>query len=336
MRAYLLKRILWMIPTLVGISFVTFLLMDLAPGDQAVVAVQNATGESAESIRARHERTQAIMRHLDLIDPETGEKRALIDRYLRWLSKAATLQFGGEAGDRFGRKILDALPVTMLINVLALLLALGIAIPLGSRAGMRAGGLVDRLASFGAFVVYGMPEFLIATMLLLLFGGAFFAPILPVVGLNSDDAMTMSVGQRAVDTIMHLILPVCTLALGYGALLFRFLRGSVALAARSDFALALRGYGVPEAVVRRRVLRNGLSPIVTILGTMLPVLVGGTVVVESIFSLPGIGELTIQAVKQRDMALVMALTMMVSSATLVSFVISDVAQRLVDPRVELR
>ena len=138
------------------------------------------------------------------------------------------------------------------------------------------------------------------------------------------------------DTILHISLPVCTLALGYGALLFRFLRASVARAAGSDFAIALRGYGVSEAVIRRRVLRNGLSPVVTILGMMLPVLVGGTVVVESIFSLPGIGQLTVQAAQQRDMALIMALTMLVSLATLISFVVSDVVQRIVDPRVRLR
>lgn len=336
MGAYLLKRILWMVPTLVGISFVTFLLMDLAPGNQAVVAAQSTSGDSAESVIARHERATALMNQLGLTDSVTGEKRPMIDRYLRWLVKAASLQFDGEAGDRFGRKILDALPVTMLINALALLLALSIAIPLGARAGMQSGGLVDRLSNYGAYVIYGMPEFLIATLLLLVFGGAFFAPVLPVVGLNSDDAVSMSTWQRVIDTCLHLILPVSTLALGYGALLFRFLRGSVERAAGSDFALALRGYGMPESVVRQRVLRNGLSPVVTILGTMLPVLVGGTVVVESIFSLPGIGQLTIQAVNQRDMALVMALTMLVSVATLVSFVLSDIVQRMIDPRVELR
>ena len=325
-----------MVPTLVGISFVTFLLMDLAPGNQAVVAAQSESGESAESLANRHQRAQALMKQLDLIDPATGEKRAMTDRYWRWLSNAAVLQFGGESGEKYGRKILDALPVTMLINALALLLALGFAIPMGARAGMRTGGYADRLMNFGAFVVYGVPEFLIATILLLVFGGAFFGPILPVVGLNSDEAVDMSVWHRLVDTVMHLVLPVSTLALGYGAFLFRFLRGSVADAARSDFALALRGYGMSESAVRQRVLRSGLSPVVTILGTMLPVLVGGTVVVESIFSLPGIGQLTIQAVHQRDMALVMALTMLVSLATLVSFVLSDVAQRMIDPRVRLR
>jgi len=325
-----------MIPTLVGISFVTFALMDLAPGSQAAAAVQSQSGETAESIVHRHQRAEALMNQLGLVDPATGQKRPMLDRYSRWLSRAARLQFGGESGDRFGRKILDALPVTMLVNVLALLLALGFAIPLGARAGMRAGGWLDRLANLGAYVVYGVPEFLIATLLLLVFGGAFFSAWLPVVGLNSDDAVTMSIWGRLLDTIEHIALPVCTLAMGYGALLFRFLRASVARAASSDFAMALRGYGVPEAVVRRRVLRNGLSPVVTILGTMLPALVGGTVVVESIFSLPGIGQLTVQAAQQRDMALVMALTMLVSLATLVSFVLSDVAQRIVDPRVELR
>ncbi len=328
-----------MVPTLLGISFVTFLLMDLAPGDQVVAAMQGSSSVSSESVQSiirRHEDAQILMNQLGWIDPTTGERRPMLDRYGRWLASAATLRFAGAGGDRFGRKILDALPVTMLVNALAILLALVLAVPLGARAGMRTGGRLDRVVSSGAFLVIGVPEFLIASLLLLAFGGAFFAPVLPVVGLNSDAAVNMSVWQRLGDTLLHLILPVLTLALGYGTLLFRFLRESVARAARSEFALALRGFGLPESVIRRRVLRNGLSPVVTILGAMLPVLVGGTVVVESVFSLPGIGQLTVQAINQRDMALVMALTMLVSSATLCSFVLSDVAQRLVDPRVELR
>jgi peptide/nickel transport system permease protein len=246
------------------------------------------------------------------------------------------LRFAGDAGDHsLGRKITEALPVSMLVNTLALLLALAFAIPLGARAGMRVGGALDRVTSWAAFIIYGVPEFLMATLLLLVLGGGFFAPWFPSVGLQSEAAGSLGLVERIGDLVMHLVLPVGTLALGYGAMLYRFLRESVARAAGSDFARALRGFGMPEAYIRRRVLRNGISPVVTLLGTMLPVLVGGTVVVETIFALPGIGQLTIQAVGDRDMPLVMALTMLVSVTTMLSFIAADIVQRVIDPRVEL-
>jgi peptide/nickel transport system permease protein len=254
------------------------------------------------------------------------------------MKNACMFRFAGNpaGSERFRERIFGALPITLLLNALALLLALSIAIPLGTKTGMEHGGGLDRLTSGASFVALGVPEFLLATLLLLVFCGGFFAPYLPNGGLGSPDAASFGVFERLWDLALHLFLPVLTLAIGYGVVLFRFLRESVARAAASDFVLALRGFGVAPAVVRQRVLRNGLSPIVTILGTMLPTLVGGTVVVERMFSLPGIGWLTTTAVAERDMPMVMALTTLVSVVTLISLLVSDILQRVVDPRVELR
>lgn len=332
---FALKRLLLMIPTLIGISFVTFLLLELAPGD-AVTANLNATSAVQLDIEARAEKALALKKKHGYLDAD-GNRLSLVVRYWRWLENASALRFAGNAGgsERFRERIFTALPVSILLNALALLCAFVIAIPLGTKAGMQPGSGTDRVTSGLAFFVSGVPEFLIATLLLLTLCGGLVS-IFPGGGLHSADTTNFGLLRRLVDLGMHLFLPVLTLATGYGVVLFRFLRESVSRAAKSDFVLALRGFGVSERIVRKRVLRNGLSPIVTILGTMLPSLVGGTVVVEKVFSIPGIGSLTIEAVTNRDLSMVMALTLLVSIVTLVSFLLSDILQRIVDPRVVLR
>ena len=130
--------------------------------------------------------------------------------------------------------------------------------------------------SGGLLVLYGLPEFLVATLLVVLFGGGLFGELLPVVGLRSEGSESWSALAQLGDLARHLVLPVLTLAVAPCVVVARFLRESVARAARSDFVLALRGWGMPERYVRRRALRNGLSPLVTLAGTLPPALVGGS------------------------------------------------------------
>ena len=338
MGPYVLKRLLWMVPTLIGISLVTFVLMEFAPGDRVLRELEGSSEQhSVSDLRVRAENRRRLMIHHGLIDSETGREIPWAERYWRWLRNAAVFEFAGSSSStRFSERIAQALPVTLLLNTLALCLALLVAIPLGTLVGMRTGGTLDRLVSGFAFLLWGVPEFLLATLLVLCFGGGFFSSILPVVGLQSDDVAQLGILEKVWDLLAHLCLPVLAMTIGYAVVLYRFLRESIARVSTSDFVLALRGLGVPESTVRRRVLRNGLSPVITLLGAMLPTLVAGTVVVERVFSLPGIGWLTVTAVGERDMPMVMALTMLVATVTLVSLLLSDIVQRVIDPRIELR
>jgi peptide/nickel transport system permease protein len=334
---YVLARLLWMLPTLLGITVVTFALMDLAPADRAAIALQGAEQAGTDAV-AREQALHRLRMSWGLADPQTGASYSLAHRYGTWLERACRLDFVGAGEDpaAFRARILDALPVTVLVNLLALLVALGIALPLGGWLGMSAGGAAERGVSLALFLVFGLPEFLLATLLLLAFGGGYFAEILPAGGLRSPGAGALPLLSQALDLAKHLALPVAALAIGPCVVASRFLRESVARAAASDFVLAMRALGLPERHVRRRALRNGLSPLITLLGTMLPALVGGSVIVESVFSLPGLGRLAWDAMQARDYAMVMALTLMVSVVTLLGLLLSDVLQRAVDPRVELR
>jgi peptide/nickel transport system permease protein len=336
--AYLARRLLRMVPALFGITFVTFALMDLAPSSRAELALAQEDALQAADAEQRARQLEALREHWGMIDPETHEPYSLWRRYAHWLGRACTLDLAGPGEDRdeFHRRLLAALPVTLLVNTLALLLALGIGIPLGARLGMAPGGAFDRSVSAAMAVLYGLPEFLLATLLFVALGGGLMDPLLPTRGLRSDHASELPALAQAWDLAQHLILPVLTLAAAPGIVIVRFLRSSVARAARSDFVLALRALGTPEHIVRRRALRNGLSPLVTLAGTLIPALVGGSVVVESVFSLPGLGQLAFDAALQREQPMVMAMTLLVGTATLLGFLLSDVLHRVVDPRVELR
>jgi peptide/nickel transport system permease protein len=334
---YLLARLLWMVPALLGITIVTFALMDLAPADRAAMAMRDIEQAGSDAL-AREQALQRLRVSWGLADPQSGEPYTLVERYTTWLSRACRLDFVGPGEDAaaFRSRILEALPVTVLVNLLAVLVALGIALPLGSWLGMRIGGIADRAASLVLFAAFGLPEFLLATLLLLVFGGGFFGEILPSGGLRAPNASAWPPLAQALDLARHLALPVATLAVGPCVVAVRFLRESVARAAASDFVLSMRALGLPERQVRRCALRNGLSPLVTHLGTMLPALVSGSVVVESVFSLPGLGRLAWEAMQAREYAMVMALTLLVSVVTLASLLLSDALQRAVDPRVDLR
>jgi peptide/nickel transport system permease protein len=336
---YVARRLLWMVPSLLGITLVTLLLMDLAPSSRAEIEIGNPEALTAHTdAEARAAKIRLLREHWGLIDPETGAPYSVWRRWLQWLGRACTLDLAGPGTDeaRFYGRIERALPVTLLLNVLALLVALGVAIPLGARLGMARAGPWDRALSAGMFALYCLPEFLLATLLLVVFGGGIGEPLLPVRGLRSDGSGELPVLAQVWDMAQHLALPVLALAAGPCVVVTRFLRDSVGRAVRSDFVLALRGWGLPESVVRRRALHNGLSPLVTLLGVLLPALVSGSVVVENVFTLPGLGQLAFESARRQELPMVMAMTLLVSVVTLLSLLLSDVLQRVVDPRVELR
>ena len=334
MKRYIVLRLLWMLPTLLGITLVTFLLMDLAPSDRAEL---NLPFDAALDAKDRSKQFNRLQEHYGLIDRETKEPYSVWYRYGRWLSNAVGFQLAGpgESAEDFRSRIGAAAPVTLLVNLLALGAALAIALPLGARLGMAMGSATDRIVSGAMFVAYGVPEFLMATLLVLGFGGAWLFDWFPVVGLRSPGSGEWPAWQQLLDLAYHLVLPVGTLAIGPCVVITRFLRESVGRVVRSDYVLNMRAWGLPESVVRRRALRNGLSPVVTLLGTLLPLLVSGSVVVENVFTLPGMGSLAYGAVMTRDQGMVMALTLLVSTVTLSGLLLSDVLHRVVDPRVRL-
>lgn len=337
MTRWLLLRLLWLAITLLGITAVTFAVLDQAPVDRA--EIEAAARAESGALPTSASRDTAILRlrlRYGLIDPDTMQPPPLWRRYGNWLANAATLHFAGPNEDptAFWRRLRQALPVSLLLGGLSLLVAFGIGLPLGSWSGLRAGSRADRMVSGLSFAIAGMPEFLLATLLMLLFGGAVVA-WLPTAGLHARGGEDWPWWRRGADLAAHLVLPVAVMSSGPLVLVTRFVRDAVARAAASPFAVHLRALGLEPRLVRRRVLRNALAPVATLVGSLLPALVGGSIVVENLFSLDGLGRLAFDAVLQQDQAMLMAMVVLTSVVTMLALIVSDLLHAVIDPRVRL-
>lgn len=337
MLRWLLVRFAWMLVTLVGITFVTFAVLDLAPVDRAQLEI--AQRQQDRSYANLDERDKAIIKlriRFGMIDEETLQPAPLWRRYVRWVTNAMTLRLAGahEDDQAFRNRLAAALPVSLLLGFLALGLAIAIGVPLGTALGMRAGSPADRTVSQLLFLVIGVPEFLLATLLLLGFGGTWLSWF-PSSGLRSNGADELGLAAQILDFAWHLVLPVVVMASAPMVLITRFLRDSVARAAASPYAANLRALGLEPRIVRRRLFRNGAAPLATLAGSLLPMLVSGSIIVENLFSLDGLGHLAFRAVEEQNQAMVMALVLITSTASLLALIASDVLHRIIDPRVRV-
>ncbi len=257
-------------------------------------------------------------------------------RYFKWLVRVTTFDFGVSIRD--GRPILsklaERLPVTLLLSVLALLVAYGIAIPLGIVSAVRRGGIFDRTATVTMFVLYSFPAFWMAVLLLRYFASTEYLNLFPAQGLYSVGYTDMTPWQRVLDTARHLVLPVFCLSFVPMAMLARFQRVGMLQVINLDFMRTARAKGLSRTqAILRHGLRNGVIPVVTMLGLQIPYLVSGSVVVERIFGIPGMGYETFEAIRAHDQPWLMAVVTVTAVLTLVGVVASDAIYAVIDPRI---
>jgi peptide/nickel transport system permease protein len=323
MLRYIAKRLFFMIPLLFGITVICFTVMHLAPGSPTDLQTQmnpRASVEMKERLRAMY----------DLDKP-------LPEQYLRWVGKLAVLDLGVSfSTDRrpVADKILERLPITILLNVLSLLLVLVVAIPLGVFSAVRQDSLFDRVAGVIVFIGFAVPTFWLALLLMILFG--VHLGWLPISGIRSLNAEYLPPGMALWDLIRHLILPVLLAAFGGLAGLSRYMRANMLEVIRQDYILTARAKGLSERIViYRHALRNALLPVITILGLSVPGLIGGSVIFETIFAIPGMGQLFYMAVMARDYPVVMGILFIGAVLTLLGNLIADVSYALADPRIRV-
>ncbi|MCE5264924.1 MAG: ABC transporter permease [Deltaproteobacteria bacterium] len=323
MLRYIGKRLLFMVPLLFGITVVCFTVMHLAPGSPTDIQTQmnpRASVEMQERLRAMY----------DLDKP-------LPEQYIRWVGKLLLLDLGVSfSTDRrpVADKILERLPITILLNVLSMLLILVVAIPLGVLSAVRQDSLFDRISSVFVFIGFAVPTFWLALLCMILFGVDL--GWLPISGIRSLNYEYLPPGMALWDLIKHLILPVLLAAFGGLAGLSRYMRANMLEVIRQDYILTARAKGLSERVViYRHALRNALLPVITILGLSVPGLIGGSVIFETIFAIPGMGQLFYMAVMARDYPVVMGILFIGAVLTLLGNLIADVSYAVADPRIRV-
>ena len=326
---YLLKRLFWMVPLLVGISLVSFLIMHLAPGD-----ITNT--EASFNPKASEESRQKLRELYNLDKP-------VIVQYGLWLKRMVKLDFGTsfashqrpvfwETKDAEGNvikgMIQEALPITLLINVLSLGLIIFAAVPLGVVSAVTQNRPPDRAITLFVFIGFAIPGFWLALMLMYWTGVVH--DWLPISGIHDK----MSAWGQMWDTLTHLALPVFISGLSGLAGISLFIRNGMLDVLHQDYITTARAKGLAEnTVVYRHALRNAMLPLITILGLAIPGLIGGSVIAESIFAIPGMGKLFYDAVLMRDFPVIMGILTIGSALTLLGNLIADIAYAWADPRV---
>jgi peptide/nickel transport system permease protein len=321
MLRYILRRLLLSLPLLVGISLVSFLMMHMAPGGPIGGGTDLNPKATAES-RAR-------------LEAYYGLDQPLHVQYGRWLARMATLDFGDSFspdGRPVWEKIRERIPITLTINVLSMSLIFLVAVPVGVYSAVRKGSLFDRISTVTVFTGFAIPTFWLALLLMILFGVKL--GWLPISGISSLDYESLGVPGKLADRARHLVLPVLLAAFGGLAGMSRYMRSNMLEVIRQDYVATARAKGLPEGkVIFRHAMRNALLPVITILGLSVPDLLGGSVIFETIFAIPGMGQLFYQGVMSRDYPLIMGILTIGAFLTLLGNLLADVGYALADPRI---
>ncbi len=331
MKAYLIKRLLQIIPTLLGITFITFVIIQLAPGNPAMLKLQMGKGGSLGEKAFSEE---IIKQTKELY----GLDKPLYVQYYEWVKRVFTLNFGNSFKDhrKVWDKIAERLPITIQLNIISIFLVYLIAIPCGIFSSTHAGSVLDNILTVGFFILYSLPSFWVAVLLIMLLGGGDFWDIFPVYGISSVGSETMGALPWLLDRMWHLVLPVTCLTYGGLAYLSRLTRAGMLEVIREDYVRTARAKGLSERVVIfKHAFRNALLPLITLLAFLLPSMFGGSVIIESIFSVPGMGQLGFEAVLSRDYPVIMAITVISAFLTLIGLLISDILYAALDPRIKL-
>ncbi len=329
MAKYILKRLLLLVPTFIGITFITYAMIRIAPGDFTSLRA-GLHGELSQG--AEFKKVMEMERRLYGLD------RPIIVGYGEWLGRFARLDFGISRRDRMpvATVIKEKLPITLALNIISMLIIYTISIPMGIVSAVRKDSLFDRGSSLVLFILYSLPSFWVGLLLIMFLSSSEYMNLFPLGGVLSDWADGLGFFKRFLNVAWHLVLPVATLTYGGFAFLSRYTRANMLEVIKAQYITTARAKGLSDKkVVFVHAFRNSLVPLVTLLATLLPALLGGSVIVERIFSIPGMGMLAFEAILARDIPVIMAIEAIAAILTMVGILLADLLYGLVDPRIRL-
>lgn len=321
MLVFLFKRLLGMIPMIIGITFISFIVIHMAPGDPAQF-LSSMNPKVSETAREKFIKMYELDKPLHI-------------QYFNWLGKFVRLDFGksfSQDQKSVTQKISERLPVTLWLNLASIVLVFVVALPLGVLSAYFKDSLLDKSMTIFVFLGFAVPTFWLALLCMYYFG--VIMGVLPISGLTSYNYDELSLWGKITDIARHAALPVILSVFGSLAGLSRFARSSMLDVLGEDYILAARARGVSESkIIFKHALRNALLPVVTIIGLSIPGLIGGSVIFESIFSIPGMGQLFYQSVMMRDYPVIMGILVIGAFLTLAGNLLADLLYGVVDPRI---
>lgn len=316
MTQFILRRLLYTLITLIGISILSWAIITQAPGSPIALTLDPKVSPKI---------IEQMEKNYDLDKP-------IYQQYFLWLKRLFSGNlYSFKDGRPVMKKIGERIWNTLLLNLVAILIIFSLAIPLGIFSAKRQYSFLDNLGTFGAYLGISIPSFWLAYLLILgtvkLFG-------YPVLGMRSFVTEDFTAAEVILDRLWHLMLPSIILAIGGIAALSRYTRSSMLEVIRQDYVRTAKAKGLPEETIYyKHALRNALLPIITLFGFLIPGLIGGSIIMETVFSWPGIGRLAYQAVLARDYPVVMTINTITAVLVLIGNFVADILYGIADPRI---
>lgn len=338
MRTYIIKRILLMIPTLIGLTVITFFLLQFVPGGPAEVELMKLQsgqfhGSESGSTVSGSKMTESAFQK---IKEFYGFDKPVHIRYLIWVKGIGTGNFG--TSTQFAEPVLSVvasrLPVSIYFGVIGLIITYIVCIPLGIMKAMKSGSKFDLFSSFFIFLCYSIPGWALGALMLVLFGGGSHWNIFPLGGFTSSNFDSLSFVDKVFDLVKHTFLPVLAYVISGFATLTILTKNSVIDVLSKDYIRTAYAKGLKNRkIIIRHILRNALIPLATGFGHFLSVLLTGSILIEKIFNIQGIGLLAFNSVLNRDFPVSMGLLVLSSLLLLLGNLITDLLYALADPRI---
>ena len=342
MRNYFIKRLLLIIPTLLGISIACFLIMQMVPGgpvEQAVQKIKRAAQSEGGAAASGNLQTNMTAAEIQNIKRYYGFDKPVLVRYFSWLSKVIRLDLGTSYA--YEKPVLEViisrLPISLTFGLTGLFITYLVCIPLGIKKALEHDGPFDNWSSVLIFLGYSIPSYALGLLLIVFFGGGSFLNLFPISGVVSDNFDELSWFVQIFDYAYHMFLPVICYTIGGFATLTLLMKNSLMEQLNQDYirtALA-KGLTYKQAVFQHG-LRNALIPIATNIGMIIGVILSGSMLIETIFTIDGIGLLGYQSIINRDYPVALGLIIISSLLVLIGRIISDFCLVLVDPRIKFQ
>lgn len=340
--AYFIRRIFAILPTFIGITLITFIIINLAPGgpvEQAIRKIRfaNAQAGAVAGTDIVSQDTGVNEEIMNALKAQYGFDKPVIARYLIWLRNILRLDFG--ISYTYQEPVIDVIvskmPVSVQFGVISFFMTYLVCIPLGIYKAVKDGTNFDYLSSFVLFLMYSIPGFMLAVVLIVLFGGGSFFDLIPIGGLYSDNYFQLPLWGKVWDRIHHFIAPLICYMIGSFTTLTMLMKNSIIEEISKDYCRTARAKGLDERTVYlRHALRNALIPIATGIGGFLGIFFAGSLLLETIFNLDGMGLLGYSSVLSRDFNVIMGDLVIISFITLFGNILSDLIYVVVDPRLD--